>query len=366
MHSLSQLKFKITPYINKVLPFYTPGIRSICICITLKCNLRCKMCGAWGEKGICINNPNFFSEDLEEKTFKELIDDLSEYKTHIILSGGEPLLHKNWYEFAKYVKSKNMALVIQTNGMFLSNNVSKIMEVADQINVSLDGIREVHNKIRSDDTSYDKIISGLKKLQELKIHQKTNTPGVAVWFTITPWNYRYLKETLDTLSDLKIGMNFISFMYPMFINNQSYEDYKNRVSNKFNIGDVLPGFLFEFENFDITYLVSQISDIKKNKFKYKGLNIIFSPELNNMEIEKYYDNSVNLTNSRIRCLTPWFDAFLFPFGDLYSCCGILLGNIKKEGIKEIWNNNLSREFRKTLIKEGSLPICKNCCFRRSL
>lgn len=52
--------------------------RYIDIKLTNKCNLRCKMCGQWGEKGNYLNAPkDVLTEELSLETLRRLVDEVS-------------------------------------------------------------------------------------------------------------------------------------------------------------------------------------------------------------------------------------------------------------------------------------------------
>lgn len=310
------------------------------------------MCPAWGKSGICYNYKELVEEDLKFELFKKLIDEIKHYKTDIILSGGEPLLHKEWYEFAKYAKSKNLRVALQTNGSYIYAEAEKIIDSIDCVVISIDGNKEIHDEIRGCKGSYESIIKGIKKIKQLR---KWKKPAINIQFTITPWNYKCLKEIVEPL--YSIGIDAISFMHLMFFNKNTVEEYKRKFSDKFNIGYLLDSFCFELDEINIDVLSEQINKVKKLNHKYK--NISFLPDLTKGELEKYYISQ----GWQNRCYTPWRCAFLVPNGDLYPCAGLNIGNIKNSSFDELWNNKTIMEFRKILSCNKYLPICNTCQFR---
>lgn len=67
---------------------------------------------------------------------------------------------------------------------------------------------------------------------------------------------------------------------------------------------------------------------------------------------------------KIRCFDPWFDVTVLPNGDLTPCHAFVfyrIGNIRKEKFDELWNNKKFVDFRRFMLKNGSLPICYMCC-----
>lgn len=351
---------KITPFVLKFYPEISFWIRSICMCITLKCNLKCKMCGAQQEKWEMYKEN--LDEDMSFENFQNIIISLKKFKTNIILTGGEPLLHKEWFKFAKFAKENNLCVTLQTNGVFLEENVERILEVFNQINVSIDGVEKIHDDIRGKRGTYEKIIKGLKLLKNIRREKNLYSPGLNIWFTITPWNYKFLKDTFIELANLEIGMDNFTVVHPMFIKEEAYRRFRKIFPT--NGIDIIKGFLIDLSGIDTEYIRKEIKEIKKLIKKYKNIKIIFSPQIDEKDISIFYNREKDFLSKSLKCLTPWLDPFILPDGSLFSCMGIYLGNTKNENIINLWNNKRAKYFRRKFLEEGPFPICKNCCFRR--
>ena len=110
---------------------------------------------------------------------------------------------------------------------------------------------------------------------------------------------------------------------------------------------------------DIETLKSSIAKAKQKAAHY-NIALNFRPPLNDGEIEKrFFDPNFSYCS---RCFYPWFETRLDPFGNIYPCSiDIPMGNIRKESLKEIWQGNKYRSFRKNLKKHKLLPACAKCC-----
>ena len=68
---------------------------------------------------------------------------------------------------------------------------------------------------------------------------------------------------------------------------------------------------------------------------------------------------------RDRCIAPWFSVNINYNGDVHFCADYpdyIAGNIKEQGIYEIYNNDRAKKFR-TVLKNspgGIFPACKRC------
>lgn len=300
--------FLTSPYLSKIFFGKTFYLRSICLMLTSKCNLRCRICGFWGEKGFV----NYVEENLSIKDYKNVIDDLAIFKSSLIFSGGEPLLNKDWYELARHAKSKKLHLILQTNGTYLKENSEKIIETIDDLSISIDGTEEIHNRIRGEGT-YQKVIEGMREISEFKKKKNLKKPLIDINFTIQELNHNYLIETVEELSRTNIGIRGITLMHLMFFDEKIFQEHLNKFSKNFNIGNLAKGFLFKIENLDVEELIKQINYLKNNSQKF-NIDIIFTPDLTDEKIRRYYDlkDFENAGKLQGKCYTPYLEAMIFP------------------------------------------------------
>jgi len=136
--------------------------------ITYWCNSRCLTCNIWQMKP----KGEITLEEVREFAKK------NSYFKWIEITGGEPFMRSDIVEIVKAFKenSKSLYIVtIPTNSLTNHDTViGKIKAMLDlgipklAITVSLDGYRELHDKIRGVPGNYDKAIDMYKRLAELK------------------------------------------------------------------------------------------------------------------------------------------------------------------------------------------------------
>lgn len=76
------------------------------------------------------------------------------------------------------------------------------------------------------------------------------------------------------------------------------------------------------------------------------------------EVRAYFANERDA--SKYECPLPWFWMMVDPAGDAYICPRYKVGNLRKEGLAEVWNGGRARAFRKLLRHRGSFPACAGC------
>jgi MoaA/NifB/PqqE/SkfB family radical SAM enzyme len=91
--------------------------------ITHLCNLKCTHC---------------YQEDFTKKTskpeFYSILDkldsfiDRKKFVPQINLTGGEPLIHPDFFEFAQEIRNRKFRLGILTNGTLINEEIDKTME----------------------------------------------------------------------------------------------------------------------------------------------------------------------------------------------------------------------------------------------
>ena len=355
--------FDLRGKINKVISKrygYSFTLRNICLSLTYQCNLRCPICGFWGEGGICQKSN--LKDALTLSDLKNFIEDVSSYRPNILLSGGEPLLHNRWYELSKYIKGKGLYLELQTNGIPLEKEAERVVETIDRVNLSLDGPENIHNQIRGSKEAFDKAVRGIRKINKIKEDKRLRGPDLNISFTISDLNYQYLEETVEVLKDLGVGIKGINFLHLMFMQREVLKAWEEEVRGQFFPSKVFWGFVRRPSFIDGEELAREIIRIKRGRFRY-NLEVTFLPDFTKEQIRRYYDSSFSSSSFFPECFSPYQEGFLMPDGEFFSCPVNVLGNIKFERFKDFWNGKKARDFRKRLAREAPFPICRNCRFK---
>ncbi len=132
--------------------------------ITRRCNLHCVHCRSSSELEV-REHPDFST--LEGK---RILDDISSFaKPVVVLSGGEPLLRKDWSELASYGTSKGLRMCLATNGTLVTPEVcNTIKEVGiKMVSLSLDGsTAEIHDNFRNQPGAFEGTMNAARLFRE--------------------------------------------------------------------------------------------------------------------------------------------------------------------------------------------------------
>lgn len=351
-------------FFSRLTPFtfgYSFYPRRLLLALTTRCTLRCKMCCLWGEEGLGKKvPPSFFQEELPVSVWQRLIEEVSFFKPSIILTGGEPLLYKDWETVVETAKRRGLRIFIATGGQTLYQNAENLQDLVDHLQVSLDGpSAEINDESRGVRGSFEKIIMGIKEIDRLKKEKKKKKPYINICYTISPINYRYLKEMIDFLKKLNLQINELAFQHLEWTNKEKITEHKKVFKDEFNQDtNFWSGFLYQPTNMKINILLEQIKDIKPSYSSIK--NVVFRPHLKLSEIAEYYQTDKVPLRFRRKCLAPWNEAFILPSGEVWTCADYIGGNILQENFVKMWNNKKYRLLRIKLNKIKFFPICKTC------
>lgn len=128
--------------------------------ITHRCNLRCVHC--YQDDYTAFESRDSLSRILEQ--YKELLGEYG-FKGHINITGGEPLTHPELFWLLSETRKLGMTAAVLTNGTLIGRREAKALKSCgvDYVQVSLDGTRKVHDKIRGNG-SFDQALSGIREL----------------------------------------------------------------------------------------------------------------------------------------------------------------------------------------------------------
>src|SRR6478752_133835 len=105
------------------------------------CNCRCVMCDIWKD------NQNL--KQLTEEDVSALLPALKKLGTkQVVMSGGEALLHNNFFRLCEILKRQGIKVTLLSTGLLLKRHAEKIIEYVNDVIVSLDGDEQMHDSIR--------------------------------------------------------------------------------------------------------------------------------------------------------------------------------------------------------------------------
>lgn len=184
----------------------SPVIKALCLHVAHDCNIRCAYCFA--SQGDFKGDRSLMPFEVGKKALDLLIANSGNRRNlEVDFFGGEPLMNfdvvKQLVEYGRSLEpihNKNFRFTLTTNGVLLNDdNMAYINENMSNVVLSIDGRREVNDKMRytiSGGGTYDIIVEKFKKLVEKREGKSYYVRG-----TFTSNNLDFSKDVIH-LADL--------------------------------------------------------------------------------------------------------------------------------------------------------------------
>ncbi|MFB3131930.1 MAG: radical SAM protein [Rhodothermales bacterium] len=163
-----------------------------------RCNCRCVMCDIW--------QANRNGHELSREDLAAHLDDFRALNVRwVVLSGGEALMHANLFALCEGFKDLDIKITLLSTGLLLERYAAEVVRGCDEVTVSLDGSRAVHDAIRRVPRAFDRLAEGVAALKALD-------PGfrVTARCVVQRANYADLPNVIDTAR--AIGLDQLSFL----------------------------------------------------------------------------------------------------------------------------------------------------------
>ncbi len=130
-----------------------PSLRYLLLHITDRCNLRCRHCFL-GEAG---------KIDLALDEILSVVDEFEAMQgLRLLVSGGEPLLHRDFWELNDSLAGRDLRAVLLSNGTLIDDEAAERLSF-QEVQVSLDGMQEAHDFIRGGG-SFERSVAAVRRL----------------------------------------------------------------------------------------------------------------------------------------------------------------------------------------------------------
>ena len=293
--------------------------------LTLRCNENCLHCGSrCGEVS---------GEELPTEVFLGVLDkvakDFEGRLPMLNITGGEPLLRKDFFEIVSHAKELGFSWGMTSNGTLITKEVARKLKEAGMstISVSLDGTKEYHDAFRRSKNAYERTVEGLRNLKEQGFKEVQATT------VVTPKNLPLLDDLLQVLCEIDVDSWRLVGMEP--------------------IGRALdnPELLLSKEE-QLT-LLRYIRDKREEGYP---LTYACSHWLG-------YDYEREVRDWYFFCDAGIRTASIMANGDIGACLDIdrrpetIQGNVLHDDFTEVWKNRF-RIFRKPL--SNRCEECRNC------
>lgn len=191
--------------------------------LTTSCNLKCKHC-------FYQNSNEFISNCFikKDEAFR-LIDSFKKNNINkLVLTGGEPTIHPDFIEIARYAKDKIAKVTLCTNGVIGGEQLKKDIINLDfnTYTISIDSyIEKNHDEFRGRDGALKDTLSFTKRLQE-------NKKNLSIHIALHQNNVEQIEETINFCKQYKCEIVVGSIYYEKLgFNDKIVDDYQSKIKS---------------------------------------------------------------------------------------------------------------------------------------
>ncbi|RJR54611.1 MAG: radical SAM protein [Desulfobacteraceae bacterium] len=360
-------------FFNLLHPFKSNGragkIRQVSLRITDSCNLRCRTCGQWGERGFLIG------EDLKRRReaevtpqrylhlFRDLI--MNGHRPMVYIWGGEPMLYPGILDLIDSASSLKLPVSIATNGTGLAEAAENFVKAPlFLLQVSIDGhCAELHNRLRpsaGNGNNFARIEKGLERMNQVREDQASTLPLIASLTVISNDNAHHL---VDIYEAFKKRVDLFVFYLSWWMDEKSAALHEKDFENRFGTRPSRHrSWIGCWKPLDYSQLENQILELLSRSKRSTPVTLI--PQISGAgELKRYYtDHQARFGYDQ--CVSIHQSIEINSNGDLSPCRDYhdyVVGNIKENSIVELWNCDSYKRFRRSLSEEGLMPVCSRCC-----
>ncbi len=304
-----------------------PKLSNLFLEVTLRCNCKCEHCGS--SCGYKTPKDEISAEELK-KTLLEIANTYGAKNVFLTVTGGEPLMREDLFDIMGYACSLGFRWGMTTNGILIDEKVIEQMKKTNfqSISISLDGLKETHEKFRKVPGVFEKILNSIKLLQKMDTLKSLQITTVA-----NKTNLNELEDIYKFLLDIGIKEWRVMCVDPI-----------GRASTNNKILLDKEGLLYMY-NFIKEKRLEGKMKVDGDCAHYLGLK---------------YENI--LRDHGFICGAGIFIGSILSNGDICVCPNVrrkelVQGNIKTDSFIDVWENRY-KEFRKKRITKNEK--CKNC------
>lgn len=290
--------------------------------LTRRCNLACSHCIRSSDRSFT----EFIDMDLVKKVFFEISHKTDCSQVTMLISGGEPTLHKDFLEIIRLSTQIFPKTIINTNGL----NIKSLLACAPfrerlSIQISIDGSEPMHESIRGKNTFR-------RTLKNVDILAKSGL-SVTVATTVSRFNFNDIENLDGSLYDI----NFKKWNIKRLVGYGRADDDGDVLTSEWNF---LVAKTQKYANHECISI--------KNMFSLQSLKNMMTERFSLLEMSKMGCN----------CGTGRSKLYINPNGTTYPCACMehkIVGDFRKHGYEYIKNSLESLD-----IFPKKSAICHSC------
>jgi MoaA/NifB/PqqE/SkfB family radical SAM enzyme len=298
-----------------------------------RCNCRCGMCDIWRT----AESRQFTIADLQRR-----LGDIRELGVEwVVFTGGEALMNADLFDMARVLRTVGVRVTVLTSGLLLGRYAQEIVAHVDDVIVSLDGPRGVHDRIRGVIGAYDQLAGGLRRIQTLAPEYP-----VSARCTVQKANHAALVDTAYAAQSLELKS--ISFL-AADVSSDAFNHAPDAVRVRSQSLLLNPR--------EISRLEAEIGRLIDDPL---APMVAETPAKLRRIVEYFRAMASGSEPEAPLCNAPWVSAVLDYDGAVRPCFfHPPIGNANGSSLREVLNSEGALAFRGNL-DIASNPVCRRC------
>ena len=319
--------------------------------ITTACGHRCDHCYMYDP----LTWPAERNETLSLGDLFRVLDSFCEFEQkwdvnigHFAVTGGDPLLRKDWKEFVRELRTRGKSVSMMGNPETLTaDNIAALVELGvNDYQLSLDGLEPNHDRFRKDPGTFRRTVEKLALLKQAGIRCN-------VMFTLFPDNSAELIPLLRFVAEQTAATSF-SFDVGVYVGNAAS---LGRNFTPQELKSILAGY-----------------NAEKKRLKEDGFTLWVAEkssfhQLNRFEAGEFYPYCAAELSSIGGCLIGWNGVSVLANGVVLGCRrlpSLQVGKMPEQSFEEIFlGSPILRQYRRREYFEGCgecdfYMVCRGC------
>ncbi len=328
--------------------------------VTYRCNLRCNFCQYLdiikGEVETVGPVKEFKTEEI-----KKAIDEFPKGRL-ITFSGGETLVRRDFPEILRYASKTHRTHII-SNGALIKEDVADLYtDLAPKhawnkglvlVGISLEGNEQRHDEVVGRKGSFRRTIEGIEHMVRLRRDKKKKFPKYNLKMVVTEDTVHGMVDFMKLAQEL--GMDLVNFMAEHDLVGHSATLISDPLENRLNVPQSRPqGVDPEFlrEQLIRCYELEKSTDVQIR---------LTPPNLPIDEFVRHYTDRRELSKDEYVCESPWARIQLTADGRYSPCYYLRTGDSRKQTMREVWNGEEFKAFRRAIREDKIYQGCNGCC-----
>lgn len=123
-----------------------------------------------------------------------------------VFTGGEPLMHPDLFRLCRLLRDRGIRVSVLSTGLLLERHAAAIAANVNDVIVSLDGPREIHDRIRRVSGAFDMLAAGVRAIRTVRPEFR-----VTARCTVQRINRGHLCATVAAARELSLsGISFLA------------------------------------------------------------------------------------------------------------------------------------------------------------